>query len=37
MLAEEVDNAGIDDEEDEEEVRGVGGGLLRSTLRNLMR
>ena len=37
MLAEQLDNIGEDEEDDEEDVSGVGGGLLRSALRNLIR
>ena len=37
MLTDLLDDTGIEEEEDQEDVRGVGGGLLRSALRNVMR
>lgn len=37
MSDEEIDYVQTYEEQSEEEVRGVGGGLLRSALRNIMR
>jgi hypothetical protein len=37
MSDDQIDYAPTYEEESEEEVRGVGGGLLRSALRNIMR
>ena len=37
MLTYQLADAGIEEEDDEEDVSGVGGGLLRSALRNVMR